>query len=116
MAGMEDFFLVSSEGFRWGEPRRCSFIRRLRDKRRNDLMLVSIDPPIIGQQCGLGARDVDVIILASRLEGYSLFPISDWPCPVYCGRIIGDGPDQKGFIAAKSYEIIDWAAIWQTED
>ena len=112
---MDDFFLVSTEGFREGEPRRCSFVRRLHHESRKDLMLVHIDPPFIGQQFGLGSRDLELIILAPRLEGYSLFPISTWPCPVHCIRIVTGTPDEKGFISQKSRQVIDWASLWPTE-
>src|SRR5262249_59946606 len=101
MSVVADFFLVSSEGYRWGEPRRCSLIRRLRDERRSDLMLVRIDPPIFGQEFGLGAQDVNVLILAPRLEGYSLFPISNWPCPVHCVRLVQGNPSEGGLISGK---------------
>ena len=46
-------------------------------------MLVKIDPPLVGQQFGLGPKDVDMLVLAARLEGQTLFPVTEWPCPVY---------------------------------
>ena len=76
-------------------------------------MLVQIDPPIVGQEFGLGAQDVNVLILAPRLEGYSLFPISNWPCPVHCVRIVQGNPSEGGFISGKCCEIVD--NIWPTE-
>jgi hypothetical protein len=46
-------------------------------------MLVRIDPPLIGQILGRGDRDVEQLVLASRLVGDSLFPIKKWPAFVY---------------------------------
>jgi hypothetical protein len=53
-----DFFL-SAEGERvdLSEVRACSIEKRLRDRVRDDYLLVRIEPPLIGQSYGLGARD-----------------------------------------------------------
>jgi len=65
-------------------------------------MLVEVDPPFIGQKFGLGGKDLETIVLAPRLEGYSLFPVSKWPCPVHCVRIVKGAPSESGFISEKS--------------
>jgi hypothetical protein len=79
-----DFFLASSEGYRLEEPRSCKCIKRARSDDRDDLLLVKVEPPIIGQPYGLGGRDIDTLLVATRHKGDSLFPIKEWPVVRAC--------------------------------
>lgn len=85
-----DFWLASKEWKELDEPRRCFVVRRLRASRRDDLMLVRIDPPLLGQPLGLGDMDVDEVILATRHRGESLFSIKRWPVFVHLARVPGN--------------------------
>ena len=53
-----DFYLASSESYILAGPRRCTVVKRPRGERRDDYLLISIDPPLIGQSFGLGDRDI----------------------------------------------------------
>jgi hypothetical protein len=111
-----DFFLVSTEDFFEDEPRRCTSMRRVRYKARNDLMLVSITPPISGNRLERNTPDVDVIVLASRHQGHTLFPIRDWPCYVHCARLLAGGIPENGIFAKNSSEVFDWGALFASEE
>jgi hypothetical protein len=59
-----DFYLASTEGSDMEEPRSCWRLKRIRTDNRDDLLLVKIDPPLVGQKHGLGGRDIDFVLLA----------------------------------------------------
>jgi hypothetical protein len=108
-----DFYLSSSEGYDLEEPRRCWIVKRVRTTTRDDLLLLRVDPPIIGQRYGLGGRDIDEVIVAPRHHGVSMFPVSEWPVYVHVARLIRDEahePFQPGDLS-----IIAWAELHQTE-
>jgi len=84
-----DFYLSSArEYLPLSDPRACYAEARLRDSNRDDYMLVRINPPLIGQRFGLGSSDVDRLILSTRHQGYTLFPVTEWPSHVYVSRIV----------------------------
>ena len=72
------------------EPRPCWTLGRLRDSVRDDYMIVRIAPPLTGQLFGLGGNDISVLLLSSRHEGFTLFPINEWPSYVYVARIVDE--------------------------
>jgi hypothetical protein len=111
-----DFYLASTEGYNLEEPRRCWRVKRLATTNRNDFLLARIDPPIVGQAYGLGGRDIDVVVFATRLKGESLFPVNEWPVSVYVVRpLIGD-PQLRDQLRQDEFELIAWAELYQTEE
>jgi hypothetical protein len=112
----QDFFLASSEGYRLEEPRSCKRVKRLRSDSRDDLLLVRVEPPLIGQPYGLGARDLDTLLIATRHEGDSLFPIKSWPVSVHVARLLIQNPEQRELIHDNEFESIAWAELYQTEE
>src|SRR4029453_1260160 len=74
-----DFFLASSESYQLMEPRSCKRIKQVHSDNRDDLLLVKVKPPLIGQLYGLGGRNIDTLLIATRHKGDSLFPIRKWP-------------------------------------
>jgi len=110
-----DFFLASSEGYRLEEPRRCKRIKRVRSDNRDDLLLVKVEPPLIGQRYGLGGRDIDTLLVATRHEGDSLFPIKQWPVYVHVARLLIENPEQREQIHDDEFESIAWAELYVTE-
>jgi hypothetical protein len=111
-----DFFLASSEGYRLEEPRGCRRVKRLRSDKRDDLLLVTIDPPLVGQPYGLGSRDIDIILVVTRYKGDSLFPIKDWPVYVHVARLLIDNPEEREQIHDNEFEEIGWAELYPTEE
>ncbi len=110
-----DFFLVSSEGYNLKEPRRCKKIKRIYSENRNDLLLIKIEPALIGQDYGLGEHDIDTLLIATRHEGDSLFAIKEWPVFIHVARILINNPEQREQINDNEFESIAWAEIYQTE-
>jgi hypothetical protein len=74
------FFMSSSEGYAMESPRRCRAIARLSGEARDDYLLTSIEPPLNGQTYGLGGRDLDQVIIATRHKDESLLSITRCRC------------------------------------
>lgn len=111
-----DFFLASSESYRLVEPRSCTRIKRVRSDNRNDLLLVKVAPPIIGQLYGLGGRDIDTLLIATRHKGDSLFPIRKWPVCVHVARLLIKNPERREQIHDNEFASIAWAELYRTEE
>jgi hypothetical protein len=79
-------------------------------------MLIEIAPPLIGQRYGLGSKDIANLILSARHEGFSLFPIKEWPCHVYIARILDDAITKTLTFTRSQVEIIAWGMIFRTLD
>ena len=110
-----DFYLASTEGYDLEEPRKCWKVRRLSTTDRNDLLLIRVEPPLIGQTYGLGGRDIQYVIVATRHQGSALFPIMEWPVYVHVVRLLVDLPDEKSELQATEFESIAWAELYKTE-
>lgn len=110
-----DFYLASSEGYNLEKPRKCQRMVRLKNESRDNLLLIKIDPPIVGQQYGLGSKDIDEIIIATRFKNESLFPIQKWPIHVYVLRpLINISSDTKE-IKNENMKLIAWAELYPDE-
>jgi len=111
-----DFFLASSEGYGLEEPRSCRRIKRVRSDFRDDLLLAKVEPPLIGQSYGLGGRDIRTLLIATRHEGDSLFPIRRWPVFVHVARLLIENPEQREQIHDDEFESIAWAELYRTKE
>ena len=112
-----DFFLsAAGENEGLATPRACWEKARLKDPVRDDHMLVEIEPPVIGQNYGLGGEDISNLILSARHEGFSLFPVKEWPCHVYIARILDDTITKTLTLTRGQVEIIAWGMIFRTFD
>lgn len=97
------------------EPRGCWPLKRLKSESRDDLLLMRIEPALIGQKYGLGDKDVDVVIVATRHKGDSLFPINEWPVSVHVARPLVANPELRAVIRDDETELIAWAELYPTE-
>jgi len=115
MEHQADFFLSAAAEVSgdMAIPRACWAKVRLRNSRRDDYLLVEVEPPIIGQPYGLGARTLQMII-SSRYRGFSLFPVSDWPCDVYVSRILDDRVVNTSVVEEDQIELMAWGRIYRT--
>ena len=111
-----DFYLASTEGYELDEPRRCWRVKRLKTDSRDDLLLVRIDPPLIGQKYGLGGRDINLVLVAPRQQGGSLFPINEWPLYIHVARLLIENPEDRDALRSDEFESIAWAELYRTEE
>lgn len=110
------FYLVSGERSDPEIPTACWAAARLSDSFRDDYMLVSISPVIVGQKYGLGSQDIDQVILSTRLAGTTLYPIRQWPCHVYVMRLRNQLPLATRFIRKEDVEMISWGTLHPTKE
>jgi hypothetical protein len=113
-----DFYLASSDvrvGDDMEKPRLVWRIKRMSTPRRDDLLLARISPPIVGQEYGLGTRDIDVVVMATRHKGVSLFPITEWPVYVHVARPLIDNIASCDDIQDDDFQNIAWAELYRTE-
>jgi len=77
-------------------------------------MVVHIDPPLIGQYFGCGDRDVTCLLLSSRHQGFTLYPVTAWPTHVYVARIVDPRIIDHGSFDPSQVELIAWGEIFPT--
>lgn len=109
---MTDFYLASTELREPYEPRACRILRRIRTELRQDLALVEVSPPL-PREIYDTTEDISELILASRHEGTSLFPVTEWPLAVYICRIEDTSDLHEDMILSADLTIIDWGEIRQ---
>lgn len=105
------YLLTSTESKLLAPPRICRFLRRLRTNSRDDLMLVRIDPPLIGQGITYPPTDIDVLILATRHKGFTLFPVSEWPAYVQVALPMIQSIEEVDFIDECDLRVIAWGEL-----
>ena len=113
-----DFFL-SAAGEMRGDlttPRQCWVKSRLRDSDRDDYFLIEVNPPVIGQEYGLGSSDISELILSARWQGHSLHPLSSTSCSVYISRMLDDQVKETLAITKGQLELIGWGMVFDSVD
>lgn len=110
-----DFYLASTEGYDLEKPRKCWIIKRLKTIDRNDLLLIHIEPPLMGQKYGLGGRDIDCVIVVTRHKRDSLFSDTSWPVDAHIARLLIHLPDDKLELESSDFELIAWAELYKAE-
>lgn len=93
------------------DPRACLFKSRLRDKVRDDYMLVEIHPRVIDQARGLND---EIVLLSTRWKDQNIFAIKSWPISVYVSRVMDRGLLNASFFSSGQVELIAWGLIFKT--
>jgi hypothetical protein len=115
MEQFQHFFLSCAGEYKpLSEPRACWAKARLRNSIRDDYMLIEINPPLIGQSLGLADKDIAQLIISTRLEGYTLYPITQWPVPVYVSRILDQAILGTLLFEENQVELVAWGMIFRT--
>lgn len=109
------FYLASAESRPTLAPRKCLIEERLvAEERRDDYLRVRIEPPIIGQPYGLGDKDIEDVVLATRYSGTTLHPVSEWPMTVFVCRIVNEKIRYSAKASAKDLEVILIGELYPT--
>lgn len=110
------FFLASTEGYGLSTPRACYPVRDVKLGNNPKAILCYIDPPIIGQSFGLGAQNIEFVLLAPRHDGFSISPVSEWPGYVHVARIKSPPPHDEVEYKMDQVEEIAWGEIYPTTE
>jgi hypothetical protein len=63
----------------------------------------------------LGGEDINLLVLAPRHTGVTLFPINEWPACVHVARLMNNNLQHKEIIDDEGIILIAWAELYQTE-
>lgn len=91
-------------------PRKCLVVKRLRSELRDDLALVEIEPPLPASVYNT-PEDIRQVILATRHQGTSLFPVTEWPLPVYICVLKDNTASENGVLKSSNLAILDWGEV-----
>lgn len=117
MGKKPDFFLsAAGESDELATPRACWTIGRLTDNHRDDYMLIKIEPSLSGQKFGLGDKEIEHLVIATRHKGFTLFPVTEWPSFVYIARILDESIVKTGVMLPNQVEPLSWGMIFRTYD
>jgi hypothetical protein len=101
------FYLTSTDCEPVLEPTKCFTEERLiAAESRDDYLRVRIEPSIIGQPYGLGEKNIEDVVLATRHAGTTLHPVTEWPMTVFVCRIVNERVRHSGRVSAKDLEMI----------
>lgn len=111
------FYLSSLESVRFSETRECHVVRTLEFSSGKPCALVKISPVVIGQQYGLGAEDIEYLVLTSRHEGETVAPEpSEYPCFIHIARPLFDVEDASEVIETSDVENLAWGEVYRTRN
>jgi hypothetical protein len=118
MESIDNFYLASTEGNRRGQPWVCKFLSRLAWHSRDDLVLVAVTPEISPNVYSTSSKRgaLKELVIASRFEGDTLFPISSWPMFVYVCVILNDEFKVTGQAGDKDLSLVDWGVIARSKE
>ena len=105
-----EFLLTDTERREPYEPRTCRVVRRLRNEIVDDLALVEIEPPLPRHIYDTD-RDLDHLVLASRHQGRTIFPVSEWPLCVYICSLKDGRLPQGEKIDSNNLELLAWGEL-----
>jgi len=110
-----DFYLTSADSYGLDIPRRVWRIKGMTIGRRDDALLAKLDPPVKG---GLGLKepDITVVLLATRHQGASLFPVSEWPVYVHLAAPLVENVELRDRLELSEVRTIAWAELYRTEE
>jgi len=112
-----DFFLGSSEhSGDWSRARSCQVAGKVTDAEEREYLWVKIDPPVIGQPYGLGDKDITDVLLLPHLQGTSLFPISEFPLPVYIYRVLDEQVFRDSRALPSNLTMAAWGELYATRE
>lgn len=111
-----DFYLASTDYYNVAMPRRVWCLKRLSGLRRDDLMLVRVDPPIMDGADDAEKRSIDIVVLATRHTGTSLFPVTRFPISVHVLHPLIDNVEARDKLKKDEVRNIAWAELYKTEE
>lgn len=106
-----DFFLSSGDGYLSGVHAGYKERRFLGEgANTHRFMICEVDPPILGR----GAQEPNRVMLASRHQGYSIFPIDSWPCYVHVAKLVSKIGADQFLVNAGDLEPFAWAELYES--
>ncbi|OJX54869.1 MAG: hypothetical protein BGO88_03060 [Flavobacterium sp. 38-13] len=111
----DKYILSSLDSYEFEEPRIIEIIKSIfiqSDVKRKEGWLVKIEPSLIGQSYGLGAENIDYLILSPRHLDVIISDIKEFPCFVYIIRIKDNKVPSVDILDVNDTEVIAWGEIY----
>ena len=86
------------------------------DTEGHEYLWVKIDPPVSGQSYGLGEKDLTDILLLPHFQGDSLFPVNQFPLPVYVYTASDENVFKDLRAPASTLKMAAWGEIYATRE
>jgi len=67
------------------------------------------------QEYGSDAQNIDIVLLATRHKGASLFPITQWPVSVHVLHSLINNLEDRDSLQKGEFRNIAWAELYKTE-
>jgi hypothetical protein len=109
-----DFYLASSEIRGLRSLRRCEVVERLRAESGNDLLLISVDPPVLGGIPGSCEVGLSQMAVSAHAPANPLPPTDCWPIPVYVACIRGEF-NREGSVRSDAVEVLGEGVIYDLD-
>jgi hypothetical protein len=113
---LPEFYITADESYSLKEVRECYPIKRFRAARRDDYLLIRINPLLDGQEYGINNNKISELIIATRHKGISLFPIVKWPVSVYVLHVLVPSPEKHDVLRDNEMTLIAWAEIFPSQE
>jgi hypothetical protein len=115
MTRTPDFFLSSAGEYApLADPRACNCVARLRDAMRDDYMLIEIDPPLQDFRLSQSVANANALLISTKLQGETLFPIARWPVSVYVAVILDESVGRNHEFTLEQIQLIAWGMLFQS--
>jgi hypothetical protein len=111
---LPDFFMVLGESPGLIQQLKCYRIKRFHATRRDDYLLIQVSPPVDGQKHGV-PNLINELVIATRHNSVSLFPVRKWPVEVYVLRVLTENLVERDSIKDEELALIDWATIYDSQ-
>ena len=101
---------------RFNIARACWRIKRLATLKRDDTLLARIDPPLRGAIRNLEKAGQDVVLIAAKSRGQSVFPVTDWPLAVHIGIVLISDPEMRDTLDEGDFKSVAWGELYRTRE
>lgn len=116
MTTPQHLFLSSLESTRFEPVRECTITRFLEFDTGKAAAVADINPVVIGQDFGLGGRDISTVILAARHAETSVDAIDKFPFFVFIAIPAKADMSLSTPIRQDDLQIIGWGELYRSAD
>jgi len=111
-----DFFLSSTESKALSTVFECKIIKKVRIDKRNDALIIMVDPPIDLTQMKVGDTKINYILIASRVKEQTVINPRRWPVLIHVARILIPDFLMRDEINVSELDNIAWGEIYKTKE
>jgi hypothetical protein len=112
-----DFFLGSTESLGdFARARAATARARVTGPHDAEYLWVRVEPPVAGQEHGLGDTKINDLIITPHYQGSTLFPVNEFPMPVVIYVSLNNQIFESLRFGEKDVLRVAWGELYQTRD